>query len=177
MEAGFSPRLSARRWLFAFATLAGGIALGAQPAQALVINATFDSSITASPYASLIESDFSKAEAVYERAFKTPVTVNVEIGWGSVDGKAMKGGALGTTVDNLYGYFNYSQIAGYLKADAKSNTADLALKQAVASLPSSVSGEQDFAVSSSEAKALGIIPGTLPGEDAYIGFSSTAAFD
>lgn len=171
-------RVPARSVLCAgVAVLATFAILAASPANALTIKATFDSSITSLSNAAQIESAFNTVAKFYDTSLSSPVTVNIDVSWGSIDGQALGKSALSSSLDNLYGYFNYSQIQGYLDASAAKST-NAALKAAVKDLPKSDPGGVDqYAIPSAEAKALGLISATQPGYDGYIGFSSTDAFD
>ena len=162
------------RWAAA-AALAFGLAATA-PAQAMIIHAVFDSTITSRPDAALIESAFNTVAKTYQSEFSNAATINVGVSWGVVKGQAMSSGDLGASLDNMYGYFSYAQMKSYLTTVAAKG-ADPALVTALKSLPSSISGVGQFAVASAEAKALGLISPTQVSKDGYIGFSSTKAFD
>jgi len=162
------------RW--AAAVLAVGLSLAAAPAQALIIHPVFDASITSRADAAAIESAFITVAQTYQAAFTNPATVNVGVSWGAVKGQALGVGTLGSSVDNMYGYFTYAQMKTYLTAVAGKG-ADAALSTALQSLPTSISGLNQFAVASAEAKALGLISPTQSSKDGYIGFSSAVAFD
>jgi hypothetical protein len=152
------------------------LTLAASPAEAMIIHPVFDTSITSRADAAVIEAAFNTVAQTYQSAFSNAATINVGVGWGSVKGQAMGPGDLGTSLDNLYGYFTYAQIKGYLTTVAAKG-ADPALSTALKSLPSSISGIGQFAIASAEAKALGLISPTQSSKDGYVGFSSTAAFD
>src|SRR5437764_12816073 len=71
----------------------------------MVVNPVYDSSITSQADAATIEAAFGTASSVEASAFSDPVTVNVGVSWGSVDGMTLPALAIGSSVDNLYGYF------------------------------------------------------------------------
>ncbi|MBV8681760.1 MAG: NF038122 family metalloprotease [Caulobacteraceae bacterium] len=147
-------------------------------AHALTIKTTFDSSITSNPNHAAIESAFDAVTAEYDSVLGSPITVNVDVSWGKVDGMAMASNALGESVDGLYGYYGYSTLKSYLSAHATANPSDKALLSAVAHLPASApSGVSNYVVPSAEAKALGLISPTQTSFDGYIGFGSGLAFD
>jgi hypothetical protein len=153
------------------------VALAAGPAGALTIKPTFDSSITSLPNAAQIESDFNAVANFYDNALTSPVTVNIGVGWGAVNGSTMGPGALGSSYDNFYGYFDYGQIKGWLKTAAGA-AGNQALQTAVKSLPTGApAGTSNYVIASAQAKALGLIPATQAGEDGWVGFSATQPFD
>jgi hypothetical protein len=159
------------------ALMAAAILGGAGSAHALTIKPLFDSSITSLTNAAQVESDFNTVAQFYDNALTSPVTVYVGVSWGKVQGRAMGPGALGSSVDNLYGFFNYGQVKSYLTA-ASGKSGNTALAKAVKSLPASdPAGVNQYAIPYAEAKALGVIPGTQLGYDGYVGFSQSASFD
>jgi hypothetical protein len=151
--------------------LAGFVAAG--PAQALTINATFDSSVTSLPQASQIQSDFAAAAAAYQNALSDNVMINIKVSWGSVGGYAMPANALGASLDPLYGYFSYTQIKSWLRADSSSSYDSTA----IANLPVSSPVGNKFVLPSAEAKALGLINGYATAYDGYIGFGTGVSYD
>src|SRR5437868_11993111 len=101
-----------------FGALAGAaslaaLALGAAPAQALVIKPVYDSSITSRANAAQIESDFNTVAAFYGSQFSNNATVYVGVSWNKVNTSTLPSGALGASIDNLYGYFTYGQVKSY----------------------------------------------------------------
>jgi len=134
--------------------LALGVSVGS--ANALVITPTFDSSITRLSNASVVEQAFDTAAYAYEIAFATPATIHVDVSWGKVDGGALPSGALGASVDSLYGYFTYAQVKSWLPS------SDV--------LPASPASGNKYVLPSAEAKALGLLSANVPGYDGYIGF-------
>jgi hypothetical protein len=147
-------------------------------AHALTIKTTFDSSITGNRNASAIESAFDAVAAEYDSVLTSPLTVNVDVSWGKVDGVAVASNALGESVDELYGYYSYGTLKSVLSSHASANPTDKALASAVAHLPASTpSGVSSYVVPSSEAKALGLISTTQSSYDGYIGFGSAVAYD
>ena len=147
----------------------------AAPSQALTILPHYDASITGLSNASAVESAFNRVVADYAHSFANPATINVNVSWGSVAGNALPSTAVGASVDNLYGYFNYAQVKGYLAGFAAANPADTALATAVNALPAAApAGPSRYLVPSSEAKALGLISPTSSGVDGSIGFAGVS---
>ena len=172
-----AARNIARRFGSLGVALAAVVAAAASPAGAMTIKATFDPSVTSLSNAAQIESDFNTVAKFYDSALTSKVTVNVDVGWGAIDGQSMGPGNLGSSLDNLYGYFSYDQVKGYLTA-AGAKSGNAALAKAVKSLPASdPGGVNAYVIPSAQAKALGLIPATQAGPDGYIGFSSSQAYD
>ncbi|MBV9252384.1 MAG: NF038122 family metalloprotease, partial [Acetobacteraceae bacterium] len=139
-------------------------------AHALMINPVFDSSVTGNTFGSQIESAFNTAARAYDRLLPNPVTVNIQVSWGSVDGNAMPANALGASVDPLYGYYNYSQIRSWLSTAYSASGIN-------AMLPSSPAPGNQYVVPAAEAKALGILSGSSGAIDGYIGFGVGPSYD
>ena len=140
-------------------------------AHAMVFNITYDSSTAGAP--ADFFTAFNYAANFYQSAFSDPVTINVQVGWGQINGGSLAPGDLGQSETFQQGFYNYGQMKTALITDAK--TASDAL--AVANLPVSypVSGT-NFVMSNAEAKALGLLGGNQTGLDGYVGFDSNAAF-
>lgn len=154
------------------AALAGILAAYAHPSLALVINASYDSSITGLSNASQVEQSFQQAETVLGSLFANPVTVNINVSWGSIAGQPMASNALGNSSSSLYGYYSYASIKSLL-AQSATTASD---QSAYASLPSSApAGQSRYVISSAQAKALGVIAPT-GGVDGSIGFGSGVAY-
>jgi len=154
----------------------GLLALGALPANAMVIDPIFGSSITSLSSASTVESAFDLVARDIADSFSSNATIDVSVSWGSVDGYALPTYAVGASVDPLYGYYSYSQIRSLLIGESLANPSGTALATAVAHLARSTpSGVSRYVVPSAEAKTLGIIPGNAADIDGYIGFAGTTS--
>jgi hypothetical protein len=130
--------------------------LGIGPAQGnLVINATFDSTITSDPNAAVIESTINSVIALYEASFSDPVTVTITF-------QEMAGG-LGQSSSFLVPGVSYSTFRSRLAARA--TTADDA--KALAHLPAGsanpVNGSTTLSLNLPNGRALGFSgPGWNP---------------
>jgi hypothetical protein len=133
----------------------------------LTINITWDSSVANAPAAfkSVVES----VVQFYESEFSNPVTLNINVGWGEVDGTPVTT-ALGESESYLES-FSYSQIVSALAQNASSN----AQVSAVNSLPSSAPTGNNYYLTLAEATALGLVTGTTT-VDGSVGFTSTLPF-
>jgi len=113
----------------------------------LVINPTFDSSITGNPNAAAIESMINRAIALYQALFSDPITVQILFRYASTqpDGTPLATNQVGQSNFVVYGvpWFNY---VGSLSSDAKTgndNTANATLPSIPITpnlLPSSAGG-------------------------------------
>jgi hypothetical protein len=159
----------------ALLTVMTGAGLAAA-AHAVVIHPVYDSSITSLSNATQIEAAFNAVANDYARSLAAPVTVNVGVSWGSVGGQALPSSAVGASIDNLYGYFTYSQVKGFLTSSAANNPTNTSLTTAVKYLPSTTpSGVSKYVVASSQAKALGLISGSQSSLDGSIGFAGSTS--
>ena len=150
----------------------------------MILNLVYDASMSSAPvgFTAVLDSIVS----FFQTNFKDPVTVNIAVGYGEVNGQALSqaeldegpsgsplsAGALGSSVSYLTSV-SYSQIRTALAADASSSDD----ASAVGSLP--VSDPTDGGVywmTTAEAKALGLRPASSH-LDGYVGFSSSYPFD
>jgi hypothetical protein len=125
------------------------------------IHVTYDSSVGSAPagFTSVVQ----KVADFFASSFIDPIsgqhiTINIDVGYGEVDGMRMGLGALGESVTNLQGVTG-SQLASAYSASYLSDVA-------LGSSPTT----GNLYVSFAEAKALNIaVPNTI---DGYVGFSS-----
>jgi hypothetical protein len=141
------------------------------PASALTFNLTYDSSTVGAPAGFFTA--FQYAINFYQSNYNDPVTINLQVGWGKINGGNLNPGNLGQSSTFQPGLKTYAQIRAALVADAKS--ADDA--QAVAHLPATdPTGGATFVMSNAEAKALGLLAANATGLDGYVGFNNTASY-
>lgn len=93
------------------------------PARALVINVTYDSSVTSQPNAAQIETAYNLVVQSLETLYTNPVTVNLTVYWGETD--------LGSSGTFLIGDYSYNNVVTALQNSAST----LEDSNAVASLP------------------------------------------
>ena len=126
------------------------------------INVTYDSSVANAP--SGFTAAFTAAVQYFEDLIQNPVAVNIDVGWGEVQGIALAANALAENIEAWPSGYTYSQIASALEATGAAGAL---------SLPSSdpTNGGQ-FTMTSAEAKALGLIAPNASATDGWIGFSS-----
>jgi Ca2+-binding RTX toxin-like protein len=145
----------------------------------LILNLTYDSSTAAAPAGFFTA--MNQVVAFFQNNFSTPVTVNVQVGWGEVFGQPLSAepippstlpqvyhtaGALGESLTFLQST-TYTLLKAALTAHATS-AADLS---SVASLPAVDPTGGTYWLSQAEAKALGFATGS--GIDGATGFSNT----
>ena len=139
------------------------------PAHALTIKATFDSSITSLSAAPQIEAAFNAAASIFQNAFTDPVTVNIPVSWGKVNGQTIGSGILGASWVQWNSGYTQSQVKSYLKAAATTANDTIAVNN----LPTVSPAGNSFDIPRAEAKALGLLSSTSTASDGYIGFGYT----
>ncbi len=139
---------------------------GQTQAGGLIINVTYDSSVTAlntvgnAAYNPSLYAEYTGAVQSAVRFYQTTITsnltLNINFGWGEVGGAPIGTVSIGRSLTLDYQY-TYSQLrAAVLAAD----TTSAVQKAAAASLPATdPTGGALFNVSTSEAQALGLVSG------------------
>ena len=142
---------------------------GGSQSAGLIINVSYDSSVANAPAG--FEADIAEGVQFFESQITTPVTLNIDVGYGEIDGQSLAGNALGESESYLI-QTNYSTLRNALIAHATS-PAD---QSAIASLPATdpTKGAPLF-VTYANAQALGLSAGGVL--DGYLGFAATSAFD
>jgi hypothetical protein len=126
-----------------------------------VINVIYDSSVSSAPAGFI--AGIQDAVQYLESVITTPVTVNIDVGYGEIDGQALESGALGESETYLDSY-SYSSIKTAL---ANIDPA------AAATLPATAPGT--IWLATAQAKALGLASASN-NIDAYAGFGSNYPF-
>ena len=134
------------------------------PAHALTFNVTYDSSVGSAP--SGFQSAFQNAISFYEASFSNPIAINLNVGWGTLNGQAFSG--LGGT--QYYALApRYSDVRNALLGAGAPGSQ---------TLPSSAPGGLAMQISTANAKALGLnVAGPPTSTDAFIGFGSSFSYD
>ena len=103
------------------------------PTTGLIIQATFDSSITSNPNAAAIEAMINRAISIYESLFSDPITVQIRFRYAttSPDGTPLPAGRISQS-NFVYYSVPWNTAVNALRADAKTSNDNLA----IASLPS-----------------------------------------
>ena len=129
----------------------------------MIINLTYDPSVANAPAG--FTAALTSVVNFFQNNFSNPVTVNIAVGWGEVQGQALSAGALGENASFLQST-TYSALTSALMAHGTSS-ADAS---AYASLPASDPTGGVYWLTTAEAKALGMT--TAGGLDGFMGFSS-----
>ena len=143
---------------------------GGSQTSGLIINVSYDASVNSAPAA--FKTDIAAAISFLESKFTDPITININIGYGEVNGQAMGSGAIGQSMYFVNPY-NYSQVKNALVADA-TTASDLS---SVATLPSTdpTNGGTFFCGVGRRQSARTLGGSSFP--MAWVGFSSSIAFD
>lgn len=128
---------------------------------AMQIDINYDSSVTGAPAA--FKTDIGIAVEYLETEFTNPVTINIDVGYGEIDGQALGSGNLGESLWSQNISESYATIRSALIAEGASGAS---------TLPTNSPDRGTLEVSPAEAIALGLLAnnGSING---YVGFSST----
>ncbi|MGH7939702.1 MAG: NF038122 family metalloprotease [Limisphaerales bacterium] len=113
------------RWALCAGSVAVALTVLPSPARAMVINVTYDSSVTSQANAAQIEAAYNLVVANFETLYTNPITVNITVNWGQ--------SGFGSSSTVLYQGYQYSDLTAALQ-NAETTPED---RSAVASLPSS----------------------------------------
>jgi Peptidase M10 serralysin C terminal len=133
------------------------------------VDITWDASVSSAP-AGFTTAVIAAVQSI-ESQITNPVTINIDVGYGEVDGSALGSNSLGQSYYYLTSV-SYSQLVGALKSDATSATDSSML----ASLPATSPIAGTYWITTAQAKALGLAPATGTSVDGFVGFSSTYSF-
>jgi hypothetical protein len=139
----------------------------------LQIDLLWESSVTTNANAAAIESAIVQAATIYTNLFTAHhEVVNIQVGFGDVNGTRLGPGALGESETSGYITSSYSTVESLLSAaDQGLVNAGLMSPTATAALQG-LTGENIF-IPSAEAKAIGLVSATGTGIDGYIGLTSS----
>ncbi len=124
------------------------------------INVTYDSSVNSAPAG--FEAGVAAAVQYLESEFTNSVTINIDVGYGEIDGQALASDDLGESLWSRDVSESYTAVRNALIAqDAPGSST----------LPASSPDQGSLEISPAEAKALGLLSnnGSI---DGYVGFSS-----
>jgi len=140
-------------------------------ARALTFNLSYDSSTASAP--SGFFTAFQDAIDFYQNTYDNPITINMDVGWGEIDGRSLNPGDLGQSQTDQQGFYSYSQIVTAL-ANNDTSAADAT---AFANLPATYPvANAQFVMANAEAKAYGLLAGNASGIDGWVGFDSAATY-
>jgi hypothetical protein len=124
----------------------------------MIINISYDSSVASAPTA--FKAAINYVVNYFDTLFINPVTININVGWGEVNGQPLSG-ALGQSFANL-APTTYTQITNALVGNS-----------AAASLPTNdPTNGGPFWIPTADAKALGLPSANSAGIDGSVGFDS-----
>lgn len=136
----------------------------------LVIKVKYDASVASCPHESQFKAAVAGVVKYYETHFNDPITINIHVGWGEVDGERIGNGDGAESISNYTANrFTYSQIKAALTRDATSANDHTAL----ASLTSNPTHGGTFSMTRGEAKALGLLNATSTAIDGWTGVDAT----
>lgn len=142
------------------------LTLLAAPAHALTINPVWDSSVTSNPQAAQIQGAVNKAIAYLQGHYFDPITVNIGVGWGVINGSPV------TALGQSYTYFNTSNSISTVLASLNKVATSADDAAAIAHFPSAIA---PMVIMRAQQKAFGTL-GPSSAIDGYVGFSSNYPF-
>jgi hypothetical protein len=136
----------------------------------MIINVIYDASVNNAPAG--FKTAVAAAVQFYETTFTNPVTINLAVGYGEVNGKVSDlqtiGGDLGRSQFPFGPTVSYTQLLNALAAEGAPG---------LSSLPASSPTTMTLDMSRAEEKALGLFIDNTSTIDGSVGFSTTAPFD
>ena len=123
------------------------------------INVTYDSSVESAPAG--FESGVAAAVQFLDAEFTNAVTINIDVGYGEVDGESLGQDDLGESLATNYVSESYTAVRNALIAQGAPGSS---------TLPTSSPDSGTLMLASAEAKALGLLSSS--GLDGYVGSSS-----
>ena len=131
------------------------------------INITFDASAANAP--SGFEADVNYVASLFDALFTNPVTINIDVGWGEVDGQSLSKGTLGESLQSPTNGYSFSQIERAANNLATAGGDPIALL----AMPSvDPTGGAVIDPGTAEARALGLLPAVSGSIDGWIGLTS-----
>jgi hypothetical protein len=140
-------------------------------AHALTFSLSFDTSVSSAPVEFLPA--FNSAIQFYQTTFTDPITIKLQVGWGTVNNQSMSPGALGQSLVNGQINSNFGGVKSALVSDVKSAADETSVAHMPATDPT---GGAPYLIAYAEAKALGLLASNAPALDGFVGFSKTASF-
>ena len=128
------------------------------------LNVTFDQSVNSAP--SGFVSAVNYVVSYFDSLFTTTATININVGYGEVNGTAMPGGYLGESETNYFGE-TYNAVKSALLAQNAPGAS---------TLPTTSPAAGTLYLGSAEAKSLGLYSSTTS-TDGYVGLSSSVSWD
>ena len=125
------------------------------------INIIYNSSVNNAPAG--FKAVITAAVQFLDATFSNTATINIDVGWGEVDGQSLGSNALGESIAN-YTSASYTAVRNALLAESAPGASTLPLSSPLSNT---------LSLTTAEAKALGLLPssGSI---DGFVGFSSIA---
>jgi hypothetical protein len=130
----------------------------------LSFNITYDSSVGSAPAA--FKAAINYVVNLFEDIFTNPITINLDVGFGEVDGFSLGSNALGASIISAAPSYTYTQIKSVLVSGATLGTGSLPV--------SDPTHGGTFDIGRADAKAIGLLSGSGTTIDGWVGFSSIA---
>lgn len=131
------------------------------------INITFDASAANAPPG--FEADVNYVASLFETLFTNPVAINIDVGWGEVDGQSLSKGTLGESLQSPTNGYSFSQIEAAANNLARAG-GDPIPQLALPSVDPT--GGAVIDPGTAEARALGLMPAASGSIDGWIGLTS-----
>jgi len=136
---------------------------------ALKIDIVWESSVASAP--SAFTSAVIAAAQYMESQFNNAVTINIDVGYGTIAGGSLGAGALGES-DTYLQLVSYSSLLAALQA----HNSDATTASVLASLPTTAPVSGTVWLTTAQAKALGFATANNASLDGYVGFSANSAY-
>ena len=131
---------------------------------------TYDSSVNSCPQVAAFKACVAAVANFYDSAFNDPITVNLHVGFGEVQGQLLPPGSGAASIsDYTPQQYTYAQIRAALTKDAMSGNDKIAIASLGATDPT---GGGMFSMTTAEAKALGLSTQTT-NIDGWVGLDSS----
>jgi hypothetical protein len=135
------------------------------------INLTFDQPVNTLP-AGFVAS-INAVVQFFDSHYNNPITINIDVGYGEIDGSPLGPGALGES-ETFLNEYSYSALRNALIANATS-TDQISAGNSLPATDPTPGGTGNYWASTAEAKAIGL-SGASSATDGFIGFSNTNSF-
>lgn len=165
-----------RRVLYFIAIFAVSIGMSfgiSQRARAVTINITYDSSVSTAPagFTTTVNSVASQLDSL----FTNPIDININVGWGEVDGQALQANAIGESIGLYYNNAPYTTVAHDLTLTDSAASNSSVAHQAAQNIPTTSPIVNSLSITSAEAKAIGAVSNSTA-TDGYVGFDSSYSY-
>src|SRR5258708_38490523 len=74
----------------------------------MIIRVSFDASVASAPPG--FETAVNDVVSLFDSIFTNPVTINIDVGWGEINGQTLQSRTLGESLEQFTDGYNYAQI-------------------------------------------------------------------